>query len=112
MLGISDLVQLRRFVSYTLVRILFWLIVAVSVVIGVAGIASSLAMMPFSQVLGWIFLVASLIGVIMGVILARIIAELVLVLFWMNERLGAIRNQRTLSAGERGVSPPAPKPLE
>jgi len=55
-------------------------------------------MMPFSPVLGLIFLVASLIGVIMGVILARIIAELVLVLFWMNERLGAIRRQGSLIA--------------
>jgi hypothetical protein len=35
----------------------------------------------------------SLLGAFMGVVLARIIAEFVLIVFRINEHLGAIRNQ-------------------
>ncbi|HYJ58910.1 MAG TPA: DUF4282 domain-containing protein [Methyloceanibacter sp.] len=42
---------------------------------------------------GLIAIVASLIGLLMGVIFARIIAEYVLIMFRINEHLGAIRNR-------------------
>ena len=44
-----------------------------------------------------IFLIASVLGACMGVIVARIIAEFVLIVFRINEHLGAIRNQGTAS---------------
>jgi hypothetical protein len=40
-----------------------------------------------------IFLIVSVLGAFMGVIMARIIAEFVLIVFRINEHLGAIRNQ-------------------
>lgn len=111
MFGISDLFQWRRFVSHTLVPFFYWLIVAVSVLVGLGGVVSSLAIMAFSPFLGLLALVTSVLGILMGVILARIIAELVLVLFCICEHLSAIRNQRTtLSAGERRVSLLGQKP--
>jgi Domain of unknown function (DUF4282) len=111
MFGISDLFQWRRFVSHTLVQFFYWLIVAVSVLVGLGGVVSSLAIMAFSPFLGLLALVTSVLGILMGVILARIIAELVLVLFCISEHLSAIRNQRTtLSAGERRVSLLGQKP--
>ena len=43
--------------------------------------------------IGIIVLITSLLGAFMGVIVARIIAETVLIVFRINEHLGAIRNQ-------------------
>ncbi len=40
-----------------------------------------------------VWIVASLIGVVIGVIFARIIAEFVLIMFRINEHLGAIRQR-------------------
>jgi hypothetical protein len=42
-----------------------------------------------------IFLITSLLGAFMGVIVARIASEFVLIVFRINEHLGAIRNQGT-----------------
>ena len=96
MFGISDLFQWRRFVSHTLVPFFYWLIVAVSVLVGLGGVVSSLALTAISPFRGLAFLVTSLLGTLIGVILARIFAELLLVLFSISEHLGAIRNQRTI----------------
>ena len=42
----------------------------------------------------WVaILIASLLGACMGVVAARIISEFVLIVFRINEHLGAIRNQ-------------------
>ena len=38
-------------------------------------------------------MIGSLIGILIGVIFARIIAEYVLIMFRINEHLGAIRNR-------------------
>jgi hypothetical protein len=46
-----------------------------------------------------ILLIVSVLGACMGVIVARIIAEFVLIVFRINEHLGAIRNQ---GSGFRG----------
>jgi hypothetical protein len=42
---------------------------------------------------GLITVVASLIGLLIGVFFARIISEYVLIMFRINEHLGAIRNR-------------------
>ncbi len=55
--------------------------------------------MAYNPFGGMIFLIASLLAACMGVILARIIAEFVLIVFRINEHLGAIRNQ---GSGLRG----------
>ena len=93
MFSISDLFQWRRFVSHTLVPFFCWLIVAVSVLVGLGGVVSSFAIMASSPFLGLLALVTSVLGILMGVTLARVIAELVLVLFCISEHLAAIRNQ-------------------
>ena len=38
-------------------------------------------------------LLASLLGMVVGVIFARIVAEFILIVFRINEHLGAIRNR-------------------
>ena len=75
MFGISDLFQWRRFVSHTSVPFFYWLIVAVSVLVGLGGVASSLAFKGTSPFRRLAVLVTSVLGTLIGVILARIIAE-------------------------------------
>ena len=93
MFGISDLFQWERFVTPTVIKVLYWLAVVISVLVGLAGALSSLTTMAYNPFIGMIFLIASLLGACMGVVLSRIIAEFVLIVFRINEHLGAIRNQ-------------------
>jgi Domain of unknown function (DUF4282) len=93
MFGIGDLFQWERFVTPTVIKVFYWLAVVVSVLLGLAGVVSSLTTMAFNPFVGMIFLITSVIGACMGVILARIVAEFVLIVFRINEHLGAIRNR-------------------
>jgi Domain of unknown function (DUF4282) len=95
MFGIGDLFQWERFVTPTVIKVFYWLAVVIAVLLGIAGALSALQTMAFNPFVGLIFLIASLISAFMGVILARIAAESVLILFRINEHLGAIRNQGT-----------------
>jgi quinol-cytochrome oxidoreductase complex cytochrome b subunit len=97
MFGLSDLFQWERFVTPTVIKVFYWLAVIVCVLMGVAGAVSSLRDMAFNPFVGLIFLITSLLCAFMGVIVARIIAETVLIIFRINEHLGAIRNQGTAS---------------
>jgi hypothetical protein len=93
MYGISDLFQWERFVTPTVIKVFYWLAVVVFVLLGIAGAVSSLRDMAFNPFIGLVFLVTSLLGAFMGVIVSRIVAETVLIVFRINEHLGAIRNQ-------------------
>jgi len=93
MYGISDLFQWERFVTPTVIKVFYWLAVVISVLLGVAGAVSSLATMAINPFVGTICIIASLLGACMGVIGSRIAAEFVLIVFRINEHLGAIRNQ-------------------
>jgi hypothetical protein len=95
MFGIGDLFQWERFVTPTIIKVFYWLAVVISVLLGFAGAVSSLATMAFNPFVGMIYLIASFLGACMGVIVSRITAEFVLIVFRINEHLGAIRNQGT-----------------
>jgi hypothetical protein len=107
MFGLGDLFQWERFVTPTVIKVFYWLAVVISVLIGFAGVVSSLTTMAFNPFVGMIFLIASVLGACMGIILARILAEFVLIVFRINEHLGAIRNQGSgLRAQEPGFRGP------
>jgi hypothetical protein len=93
MFGIGDLFQWERFVTPTVIKVFYWLAVVISVLLGIAGAVTALGTMAFNPFAGMIFLIASLLGICMGVVSSRIIAEFVLIVFRINEHLGAIRNQ-------------------
>jgi len=95
MFGISDLFQWERFVTPTVIKVFYWLAVVISILLGIAGAVTALGTMPFNPFVGMIFLIASVLGICMGVIASRITAEFVLIVFRINEHLGAIRNQGT-----------------
>src|ERR1700739_3998863 len=95
MFGLGDLFQWERFVTPTVIKVFYWLAVVISILLGFAGAVSSLTTMAFNPFVGMIFLLVSFLGACMGIIMARIIAEFVLIVFRINEHLGAIRNQGT-----------------
>jgi Domain of unknown function (DUF4282) len=92
-IGISDLFQWERFVTPTVIKVFYWLAVVISLLLGMAGAVSSLVTMAYNPFIGMIYLIASVLGACMGVIVSRIMAEFVLIVFRINEHLGAIRNQ-------------------
>ena len=93
MLSFKDLFQWERFITPSIIKLFFWLAVAIIVLFGLSGIASALTTMATSAGVGVFMLLGSLLGVTVGVLGARIIAEFVLIVFRINEHLGAIRSR-------------------
>ena len=89
----QDLFQWDRFITPSIIRLFYWLAMGLVVLAGLSGILSGLTMMAFSPFGGIIVVLLSLAGILVGVLLARIAAEFVLIVFRINEHLGAIRDQ-------------------
>ena len=93
MFDFNDLFQWERFITPHIIKIFYWLAVAVSILAGLSGIGSGLAMMFVNPFAGLIAVLISVIGVVMGVFFARIAAEFILIVFRISEHLGAIRQR-------------------
>jgi hypothetical protein len=93
MLNFSDLFQWERFITPSIIKLFYWLALGITVMFGLSGVASALGTMVASPGVGFVMLIASLLGVLVGVIFARIAAEFILIVFRINEHLGAIRNR-------------------
>jgi len=90
---LNGLFQWERFVTPSIVKPFFWLAIGIAVLLGLSGIASALHMIAANPGLGIIMLLASLLGMVAGILFTRIAAEFVLIVFRINEHLGAIRNR-------------------
>jgi predicted membrane metal-binding protein len=93
MFDFKDLFQWDRFITPTIIKTFYWLFIALISLYGISGVFSALATMAISPFGGFILLLASIAGVIVGVVFSRIIAEFILIVFRINEHLGAIRDQ-------------------
>jgi hypothetical protein len=93
MFSLSDLFQWERFITPSIIKIFYWLAVGIAVLFGLSGVASAFGMMVVSPGLGVLTLLVSILGVLVGIIFARIVAEFILIVFRINEHLGAIRNR-------------------
>ncbi|MCC6890240.1 MAG: DUF4282 domain-containing protein [Hyphomicrobiales bacterium] len=93
MFELRDLFQWERFITPSIIKVFYWLSVVLSLLIGVAGILGGLAQMFLNPLSGLVSVVGSLIAILIGVVFARIISEYVLIMFRINEHLGAIRNR-------------------
>jgi hypothetical protein len=93
MFSFSDLFQWDRFITPTIIKTFYWLVIALICLFGLSGIFSGLAMMAISPFGGFLMLLSSIASVVVGVVFSRIIAELILIIFRINEHLGAIRDQ-------------------
>ena len=93
MFNFNDLFQWERFITPSIIQIFFWLILVLVAVFGLSGIAAAVAVMNVSLGQGLVMLVVSIVSIAAGVLFARIVAEFVLMVFRINEHLGAIRNR-------------------
>jgi hypothetical protein len=93
MFGFRDLFQWERFVTPSIIKLFFWLAIAIIILFGLSGIASALQTMAASTSVGIFMFLGSLLGMTMGILFARIVAEFVLMVFRINEHLGAIRQR-------------------
>jgi hypothetical protein len=93
MFDFRDLFQWERFITPSIIKIFYWLAIGMSIIAGLNGVLSGLAMLLSNPIGGVIIMLSSLIGILIGVLAARIVAEFVLITFRINEHLGAIRNR-------------------
>jgi hypothetical protein len=96
MFDYNDLFQWERFITPSIIKVFYWLVVGVSVLFGLSGVVSGLGMMVISPFGGFIMVITSILAVVMGVIFARIAAEFILIVFRISEHLGAIRQRGEL----------------
>ncbi|ETR78443.1 hypothetical protein X566_12830 [Afipia sp. P52-10] len=89
----KDLFQWDRFITPTIIKIFYWLAIVLAVLYGLSGIFTGLTAMAINPFGGFVIVLASIAGVLAGVIFARVAAEFVLIVFRINEHLGAIREQ-------------------
>lgn len=93
MFELRDLFQWDRFITPTIIKTFYWLAMILTVLFGISGIFSGLSAMAISPFGGFLVVLSSLAGVVVGIIFTRIAAEFVLIVFRINEHLGAIRDQ-------------------
>ena len=93
MLEFRDLFQWDRFVTPTIIKTFYWMVIVLIVLFGLSGIFSGLAAMAISPFGGFILVWSSIASIVVGIIFSRIAAEFILIVFRINEHLGAIRDQ-------------------
>jgi len=93
MFEFRDLFQWDRFITPTIIKSFYWLVIVLTVLFGISGVFSGLAAMAISPFGGFILVLSSIAGVIVGIVFSRIVAEFVLIVFRINEHLSAIRDQ-------------------
>jgi predicted membrane metal-binding protein len=93
MFEFRDLFQWDRFITPTIIKTFYWLVIALIALFGISGIFSGLAAMAISPFGGFVLVLSSIAGVMAGIVFSRIIAEFILIVFRINEHLGAIRDQ-------------------
>ena len=93
MLNFGDLFQWERFITPSIIKLFYWLVLGITVMFGLAGVFTALGTMVANPGIGFVMLLASLLGIVVGIIFARIAAEFILIVFRINEHLGAIRNR-------------------
>ena len=93
MFQFRDLFQWERFITPSIIKVFYWLAVAMAVLIGFQGLIVGLGFMTYNPIVGLLFMIGALLVAIVGVIFARIAAEFILIVFRINEHLGAIRGQ-------------------
>jgi predicted membrane metal-binding protein len=93
MFEFRDLFQWDRFITPSIIKTFYWLATVLIILFGLSGIFSGLAAMAINPFGGFLVLLSSIAGVVVGIVFARIAAEFVLIVFRINEHLGAIRDQ-------------------
>ena len=93
MFAFRDLFQWERFITPGLIKTFYWLVIALICLFGLSGIFSGLSTMAISPFGGFLVLLSSIASVLVGIVFTRILAEFILIVFRINEHLGAIRDR-------------------
>jgi hypothetical protein len=87
------LFQWERFITPSIIRAFYAVSVILIALAGLGGVASSLQLMQVSLLAGVVMIVDSLLAAFAAILGVRILCEFVLVMFRMNEHLGALRSR-------------------
>ena len=93
MFYIGDLFQWERFITPSLIKLFYWLVVVIVILAGLSGLVTALGTMVLNPIAGAFAAIASFAGMLLGILAARIAAEFILMVFRINEHLAAIRNR-------------------
>jgi hypothetical protein len=93
MIDFAELLQWDRFITPSVIRVFYWLSLALTALIGLSLIFTALGMMAINFIAGVFMLIAAMLFILTGIIFVRILCELVMVFFRINEHLGAIRDR-------------------
>ncbi len=93
MFEFRDLFQWDRFITPTIIKTFYVFVIVLIVISGLSGIFAGLASIAINPFLGLLKVLSSLVGIAVGVVFARIATEFILIVFRINEHLGAIRDQ-------------------
>ena len=93
MFEFRDLFQWERFITPSIIKIFYWLAIAMAVLVGLQGILAGFLSMITNPVSGAFTIIGAALMTFIGIIFARIAAEFVLIVFRINEHLGAIRQR-------------------
>ncbi len=93
MFDFRDLFQWERFITPSVIKLFYWLALAVAVLSGLQVLFFGLGVMVVNPIAGILTMIVGVLIGLVGIILARIAAEFVLIVFRINEHLGAIRSQ-------------------
>jgi len=94
MLNIGDLFQWERFITPSIIKVFYWLAVIAAALSGVQMMLLGIRLLFSGDLVGAIVsIITGLLVALIGIIFARIGAEFILIVFRINEHLGAIRSQ-------------------
>src|ERR1700741_4019898 len=93
MFYIGDLFQWERFITPSIIKLFYWLIVIMVLLAGLSGLVTALGTFFVNPIAGALSAIACFAGMLVGILFARIVAEFILMVFRINEHLAAIRNR-------------------
>jgi hypothetical protein len=93
MFYIGDLFQWERFITPSIIKLFYWLVVIMVLLAGLSGLVTALGTFFVNPIAGAFTALASFAGMLVGILFARIVAEFILMVFRINEHLAAIRNR-------------------
>jgi len=93
MFYIGDLFQWERFITPSIIKLFYWLVVVIVMLGGLSGLVTAIGTLAFNPIGAALTALASLAGMLVGILFARIAAEFILMVFRINEHLAAIRNR-------------------
>lgn len=93
MFEFRDLFQWDQFITPTIIKVFYGFVIVLIALSGLTGVFAGLAAMAISPFLGLLKLLSSLVACAVAIVFARIATEFILIVFRINEHLGAIRDQ-------------------